>query len=515
MEAGEPIALCKIQGSLIASNTTFEQYVEFCNCDFVGDLDLSRCRFNKGIAFVGCRFQNVTLASTKVEGDCQIRACYFSEDAKFERLQVNGNLEVRAPRMKIELAGNKHPEFQEAPYVVFKGYADFRQIRVSGEINFGSAQFEGGTDFYNARIDGPAFFRKDFCKAFRRTKDKSVGWPNEVFKGVTFNNPKDEQNWSARFRDAYFGGEINFHAAQFKGPANFSYLKCMGLAFFCSSSKSQTTTSTFPCKFSKELDFEGARFATSLRLDLAIFSDSDAVNFRDCHVAESLVFRRSFPKKLLLTGCTYKRIECDNYELVISGLNNFNNARSERESAGNAFDRSSWIQFESTLRGDGEVKWADRAYRARMRKERRDALPWYAWAPSFFWDLGAAYGTSSWRLFLISLAIFVAGVSVYYTGELQQVNPIGNEVAKFEPGTFDGCWWTSKQFERAVEVSLYQISPLKLPVGEEFKPHEGRMWFAVLEKFMGWLLIPLLVASLGGFLNRKAKSGGESEGGEE
>jgi Pentapeptide repeats (9 copies) len=413
------------------------------------------------------------------------------------------------------LKGISTPAFQEAPYVVFKGYADFRQIRVSGEVNFGSAQFEGGADFYNARIDGPAFFRKDFCKAYRSTKNDSIGWPDDIFKGVTFSDPNDRQNWSARFRDAYFGGEMNFHAAQFKGLAAFSYLKCMGLAFFCSSSKSKTHTSELPCKFDKELDFEGAHFASSLRLDLATFPCSNVVNFRDCHIAENLVFRRSFPKKLLLTGCTYRRIECDNYEFVICGLNDFKNARTGQESTPNTFDRSSWIQFEATLRGNGEVEWADKAYRARMRQERRNALPWYRRAPSVLWDLGAAYGTSSWRLFLIALAIFLVGIPVFYRGQLQQVSPTSIEGPLFEPGSFKEEWWTSEQFQRALEVSLYQISPLKLPVGEEYKPRGGGKWFAVLEKIMGWLLIPLLVASLGGFLHRKAKAGGESEGGEE
>jgi hypothetical protein len=323
-----------VKGQMIAdidwSNTTFSEPVSFSQCSFKM-VDLSHSRFQKGLEFVGCVFEgSVSFEGARVDGDCQFRACRFCENARFDRLQVNGKLEVRAPRDKTVLANGPDPlvvaAFLKAPYVTFKKDTSFSQIRVSGEANFGSAQFYGSADFYNARIAGPAFFRIDYCKLFRETGDKSKSFPDEIFPPVRFGedpqsnilvrNEYSQEKTRCRFRDAYFGGELNFHGAIFRVKADFSYLHCQGAAFFCFNSPERTE---IPCVFKSEVDFEGARFSTTLRLDEAVFSN-EAVSFRDCRIVDDLGFGSTIPAALFLTGCRYKRILGASHEVLVKKI---------------------------------------------------------------------------------------------------------------------------------------------------------------------------------------------------
>jgi hypothetical protein len=234
--AGRAVSEKEISGALELRHATFTKHVKFVNCDFADEVELSGSRFERGVEFIGCQFaRKVSLESCTIDGELHLRACVFKDEACFERLWVNGKLEARAPRNNKELHGNIH-EFGIKPYIIFEGFADFAQIHIKGEANFGSAQFENGTDFYNARFDGPVFFRQDYCKSYRRAKEKAeelknqippviveplkldpTAFPDEVFRPVCFKGDK------ARFRDAYFGGELNLHATEFVARADFSY----------------------------------------------------------------------------------------------------------------------------------------------------------------------------------------------------------------------------------------------------------------------------------------------------
>lgn len=158
-----------IESELNVTGHTFTNSVSFKNCHFSNAVDLSNCHFEKGLEFVDCVFESrFKLVGAVVKGDCEFRACLFEDDANFDRLQVMGILEVRAPKERTVLNVNKEltnsddsnsPSiFMLQPWVIFKKEARFSQIHVKGEANFGSAQFEGWADFYNAKIEGPAFF---------------------------------------------------------------------------------------------------------------------------------------------------------------------------------------------------------------------------------------------------------------------------------------------------------------------------------------------------------------------
>jgi hypothetical protein len=167
----------------------FAEHVRCSNCTFSEGIDLPSCRFEKGVEFIRCEFaKSFSMESCRSEGDFHLRACVFKQEARFERLQVNSKLEVRAPRNNTELDGSI--EYRERPWVEFEEFATFSQMHIFGEANFGSAQFNNGVDFYNARIEGPVFFRKDYCKAYRRAQKEAQRQICPLVSGFFLGNRK-------------------------------------------------------------------------------------------------------------------------------------------------------------------------------------------------------------------------------------------------------------------------------------------------------------------------------------
>jgi uncharacterized protein YjbI with pentapeptide repeats len=476
----------EISGSICLKDFTFSEPVRFSNCDFSGELDLSGCRFNKGFSFIGCVFeQKVWFEGARADGDSQFRACVFYKECRFDRLHINGKLDVRAPR-NIEplLKKNRYyardgQTLKYTPYVIFKEPANFSQIHISGEANFGSVQFLSGADFYNARIDGPAFFRRDGCKE----KNEAKKFPDKHFENTYFAGK------TARFRDAHFGSELDFNGAEFQCYADFTYVHCQGIVFFCDELVHEMPE--HPCKFRQKLNFEGGRFETSLRLDEAEFKDE--VNFRDCRIAETLGFT-AVPTRLIMTGCSYKRVKCAHPDKFVEALK-------RREDDQEKFDRSSWVQLETTLRYSGEVQLADTVYRDRMVQERKWALAGYQKPLNRVWELVAGYGTAPWKLAVICCLMLLIGTITLRLGQFNKVTKDGVD-----------C---SKSTVTAFEVSLSQFSPFKLPVGENCALEGRNKWIALLLRIGGWILVPLLAANLAGLLHRKAVPSRESGGGGE
>ena len=503
IQSGQSVELSNLVDGMKRLHHTFHEHVRFAQCSFSGDVDLSNCRFDKGLEFVGCTFNGqVSLESARVDGDCHFRACRFKDYARFDRLAVDGKLEVRAPRYKTDLKDNREG-FIEKPYVVFESNVGFSQIRVSGEANFSSAQFYGEADFYNAHIGGPIFFRKDSCKA----EEGERKFADNVFPVVTFGIDYDKVSVRprARFRAVYLGGELNFHGAIFRPDADFSYLRCKGIAFFCEPFKPQV----FPvCQFERGLDFEGAHFSAAVALRDAKFSPCNVVSFKDCYIADGLIFRGTMPAQLCLTGCTYKRIVCSDTQCLIAAIKTFqepgsavlegckpppNSAKQKPE-----FDRSIWMQLEATLRNEGKLELADEVYIQRMRQEGRLTLNGPARIWNRMWDRFLLYGTSQKKLLFICVAFVLINALLFFA--IREFGaPRSNLVTRL------------KDFGKAAETSLHWFSPIKLPIGDE-PPHGLAAWIASLEKVMGWIMIPLLAANVAGLLHRKAPPKSESEG---
>lgn len=421
--------------SLRFKDDPFTAHVRFVRCRFRGETNFARAIFFRGLTFIACVFEDkVTFEAARVDGDCGFRAVQFCGNATFDRLVVNGKLDMRAESLvedrEIVTAALAAGMVSFRP-VHFGADVSFNQMHVAGEVNLGSARFLGSAEFYNARIDGSLLLRRD--------KDKMQ--PNVGFDGVEFAR-------EVRFRDARVGGELNFHGAQFASRADFSMIRCNGPAFFCDP-KPDFGDPT-PCKFKGVADFSLAHFQ-QLHLGRTIFEGG--VDFTDTR------YRRIE----VIDDSSYRRLRKAFRKPRANDL-----GQEAHRKPVYVFERTRWLQLESVLRRQGESAAADHIYRERVWRSgapplmrRLSVLPWW---------LLSGFGT----LPLLPVLWCVVTVCVF---------------ARFEHWDFLG--------------SFLHFFP------QDLGPPEvaDRTLLAVSERVAGWVLLPATVASVAGFLNRKASAG--------
>jgi hypothetical protein len=511
LSLGNEVRNRKITGPLIRPDTEFQHPVRFYSCDFGGDVDLTRCRFARRVEFVGCYFRGlVKIRAAVVNGDCEFRAVIFGGDVDCDRLTVRGKLEVRAPSwddLTGKVAKDEAPEqdagydLRKRPYVRFWGLARFSQMQVDGEANFGSAQFFQYADFYNAKISGPAFFRIDRFKPDPHSD--AIDFPPVRFYG------------GARFRDVNFGGEVNFRNAEFWGNVDFTLMRVGGQVFFRPEAygadpgrfpRSSIRPTVFhseaaPQKTSVEdgpkqpkgigesepagpegkdeekclVDFSHARLGSSVELA--------GVGFGDDPKSKRMVVQWD--------DCVYGGID-----LKDDDLDEFIKVLKRQK-----FERSAWLQLESVLRKQGDEKGADKVYRERMSREGRElSLP--RGLGRALWWVTSGYGTRPLLVLFWCAVICCVGWLVFACeGVLEYDPPLSVKSYRAALGTdLPKCG----DAHDALEVSLYQFVPIKLPFGEDCRPTGAAHWAAFM-RVIGSILVPLLGANLAGLLHRKAK----------
>lgn len=582
----KPITRKVVSCPMDFANHLFERPLVFQNCRFEGPVDFSGARFGWSIKFIGCAFEKgLQMSTALVGGDCEFRGVTFREAASFTRAHIRGKLEMRAPKNKTEIDdGLKGVNC----YVTFDCPAEFSQIHIEGETNFGSAQFHRWADFYNARIEGSAFFRIDRSKAL----GKDLGYKGYLFPPVRFFH-------GVRFRDASIGGELNFHGAQFWGTIDLSYIRVSRDVFF----KDPEKQTSEPCRFSNkslwivneiqedsvidlnsgpptviplqkletpdhvralsklpdehtafavlrfkrtdgrelelwpqellpEVTLAGARLRGSIYFEGANFEIP--LNLENCKISHTLAFvgRNSLPKQINLSDCEYKHIGLPFQQIgciskpqqrVTPCLESLMEAMKKSL----PYRRQPWIQLESALRRMGDVKEADAVYIKRRRNENSHLTSVFKLIDKL-WDLSSAYGTSPRRLLVIGFFVIFLGAILFGVGEVGRESENRRRIvraaidnvsvdhirAKREMSscltTFElTCWITS------AEISLYQFSPIRLPIAEDYQPEGWLAGWAALERIVGWIIVPLVVGTLAGQLNRKAEPKEEAEGADE
>lgn len=592
----QPITHKEVSCPIDLRNHRFKRPLVFQNCRFKDSVDFSGARFGWSIKFIGCAFDNgMKMTAAVVRGDCEFRGVTFREAATFTRAHIRGKLEMRAPKKKKEIDDGLEGV---NCYVTFDCPAEFSQIRVEGETNFGSAQFHRWADFYNARIEGSAFFRIDRSKAL----GEDLGYKGYVFPPVRFFH-------GARFRDASIGGELNFHGAQFWGKIDLSYIRVSGDVFFKDPDKKPTTepcrfynkslwivneiqedsvtdvnsepptvialqkletpdhvralsklpdehTAFVPLRFKRidgqelelwpqelvpEVTLAGARLRGSMYFEEANF-EIPLLNLENCKIGYTLAFagRNSLPKEINLLDCEYKHIAVTCLKSLMEAMKWAPQADqppcvpgepasscAEATPKKKPYRRQPWIQLESALRRMGEVEDADTVYIKRRQIENSQLKPVFKLIDKL-WDLSSAYGTSPRRLLVIGFLVILLGTILFRVGEVGRESENGRRIvrAAIDNVSVDHipakremssclttleltCWIT------AAEISLYQFSPIKLPIAEDYRPEGWLAGWAALERIVGWIIVPLIVGTLAGQLNRKAEPKEESEGADE
>ncbi len=474
----------------------FGATADFRDSVFGGDVDF------EGIIFQG----QAKFSSASCEGTMTFKGAQFQDTAEFDGMRVHEELNFEGARFNS-------PVHQ----------ANFEKAVVSSSLFLSGAHFDGGASFEGLRIEGAVAQFRDvhFVKStsfnvaefagsaeFRRAQFQPESAP--VFDGVHFGGgcSFDGATFDAEFliRAAEFEGEASFQGVTFRRKSDFSISHFASIARFKSKPAQPGGTAQIPAAaFNGAVSFEHARFDRDARFDDAIFRDS--VNLREASFRVVYLAgngRVGNDKQLQgavdLTGCTYDRIQAD-WKALLEALHAY------EQQPRVSYSRQPYAQLEKTCRAVGQDRAADDIYlerrqveRGRLRLFRGRFLDW-----SYF--ILANYGVRPWQLIVYALVgILLATVGFCLPGSVQSKKDANSTTSQTCPFTTQGSLKLADAGRLAVRYFL-PVDVSVLPGCEASSNYCWRLRFqdwAALIHVLGWLLVPVGIASLTGILRRVA-----------
>lgn len=429
----------------------------------------------------------------------------FFDDAKFEG---EGSVNFGHASFGMNLVCRR---------VEFQGPAEFDSLSCGLSGMFHECTFQKDADFDHAHFGtnmscdsvtfcGPATFRSLECA------------DSGLFRNAQFED-------DAKFGGAVFGGNLECNGKQtvFKKSANFNRVRCERSGRFdevCFLSTDKTTDLVHT-HFGVNLNLEGAHFAgpvdlwmahvgQTLRLTGARFERTTALRgatIGQIEIRDSVLpFTRG---NLRMRGCTFASFIGD--ESVATQVVEAQDIA--------AFSRDPYLQLERYYSNIGDDIQATQIYRKGRLAHLKNA--WVAntsthWSKKtivkdWFLKVSTYYGTQTWRLLVPLVLLFVLGTWLFWPDD--SLRPIPSASAE-PPAKIVTSSTSADKNENADNLepkAVYRPGyslDLLLPV---VNLHFENQWeprnpwlraYAAFQIVMGWILIPLLLASLAGFIRR-------------
>jgi len=377
---------------------------------------------------------------------------------------------------------------------------DFRYASFGLNLECSGATFSGEADFNSIRCVNSGFFRD-----------------------VRF----ELERGSVSFGDALFGGNLEAQRAVFNGPLSLNRTRCEGSGHF---TKAELKGCDFAYSyFGRNLTLEEADFAEPLDLTQARVEHSmllNGVTFR------SKVALYGAVVGLLVAdeGFTFQKESLHLQRFVIHAFRGgkdtavaFVRAQDPIE-----FSREPYLQLEKyyTSVGD-EVEAKKMHYRGRrdlrenVKKIQREhgIRKWPPWtkAGDVLLKYLTGYGVRTWLLSIYIVLFLIVGTCIFWQDSTVRPRASVTSDARVAVGTNTGELSTPSSVEeqRSSERTWQTLSPfaysldLFLPLvnlryDERWEPTDQvRVGYALVHAMAGWLLVPLLVASLAGIVRRQ------------
>lgn len=166
------------------------------------------------------------------------------------------------------------------------------------------------------------------------------------------------------------------------------------------------------------------------------------------------------------------------------------------------FKRSNYLAIENTLRNEGLDERADEVNVAMRRRDRLSTTSlWKIWFDSFL-DLSIKYGTTSKRLVCVMIALFALSVWIFSNPNHVEYNisPASQKPPPVEHPA-PASWGLPQSALFAARLNVPIVS---LGIDEKVQPSGfGLKVFAIGVTAASWVMWPLLVASMSGFIRKK------------
>jgi hypothetical protein len=342
-----------------------------------------------------------------------------------------------------------------------------------GQVDFAAASFnyldcrevtfQGRASFYGLKCaDGASFRGAEFMRRFvKEPRPLSPRW-------------EDFEQSSVDFRFAYFGSNLEFASSYFERGVRLEEAKISG-----------------------KLDLTEAQFR-------------DGASFYGATIGRLVFVHPYFGQSLDLRECTFEWFRGNEKEAMILLLS--------QDPV--TFSSDPYVQLENYYNRIGNRHEASEMYRAGRAARRKNAYdrggstvwPWKQKLGDQVLRVLTGYGVRTGRLFWVALVFVLAGFFIFLPdAALVEVDasgssssPNGKLVASTASAGGQGSYGPGERIWDRATYSLDLFLPVvKLGVDDQWEPNHltSEIWVFV-HQFVGWLVVPLLLASLAGIIKK-------------
>jgi uncharacterized protein YjbI with pentapeptide repeats len=432
------------------ANAIIADPIDLTNAQIQYEVRLEHCEFMKGVTFIRAKFSGLmSFDGTAFNGDANFHHVKTGESIFLRKTVFKGQVNFDSAVVSDNfVAGWTAFQNKENP-------ADFTRLTVGGDANFDFAEFD--TQAYFAWADIGHNFTAQEARFFNAARFDEIKVGSD-----------------AQFQKAEFDGEVDFESANITGnfgvpgakfqsktePVLFRLMKVGGYAVFNDA------------VFNGSVDFRYAEFAW---LDL-----SDA----------SLP---TVPSQFQMQGMTYKyisaaRTEPESHKALLKLVDQ------------SAYSADVFSRLEDFFIREGYTRHADEAFIAgKLRVRERYFLngrsvpeyflsgDWLRWFGSTMLYLLVGYGRRPWQAVIPCAFLIILGCILFSPSKMEPRNPVE------APRAYNRFWYSFGLFLPFVDLQADKL----------WKPKSDQTFlrnYMQLHILLGWILIPIVLASLTGLI---------------
>jgi hypothetical protein len=499
-----------VEGVLHSNGATFKKAATFSGTHFYKSVYFDSV-FKKDACFIGADFKgnayfsnakfhaNVLFSSTQITGTADFGRAYFAGKADFNGIQIGKGLicgelaaqgtEIASIRVKFDgevdftaAQIGTNADFDNAQ---FMQAASFNSIHVGGYIRFNGATFESNFDFTAAKVGSNAQFTDTGFKSGEVSFNSIQIDGNLICLNTIF-------ECQVNFRMATVNGGVSFNKARFNEPTiqfnNDVSDSCVDLAGI----KVYGPIKFVDAIFGQKADLRGSHFYKDIEFKSTTFSKSVDLSNVTCLGTIFLNENSEFRDTIRLDGTTYYNIEpLSHWKYLL---------KPQRIISTTSFNLQPFTHLEMVLNRSGEDQLANDVYYEGQRRHSEtitlESRQFGLWLKDRFLWLVTGYGIKLERLLILSLLILILSAFAFLSDGAVVTDNTSPETVKLN--------WLE-----AFGFSVNQFLPISIPFGDNWIPSSksldiglSSVFFATIIKIIGWILVPIGVSGLAGWLKR-------------
>lgn len=446
--------------------------VTFANAVFEGSANFEIMEVGTNFAADSVQFKNpeseAAFYGLKVGQSVTFANATFAGAMKFAAVEVGADfvadqLRCLNPNKEVEFYSSKIGKIATFVGSVFAGPVNFSGANIGYNLVMDDAAFNGEkaqASFYGLEVRQNGFFQR---AVFR-------GWAD--FGSTTFNGTLHMEEAKFQNRDstvsfnAMKADAVRLDKSQFNGPVDFSYINS-GSAFVANGARFDGWVSFYQAKVGGPAQLMDVQFA-------------DATNFSFSDFSSIYLSGSTFAGALDLQGMSYKYISAAEDEVN-------SRARLLELVKQASYSADVYGNLEQFFSRQGYRADADRVFVYGKHRERAERLHGLHWVGSWLLNLLVAYGRHPWQTSIPCVLLVVLGCFLFSPDkmELQKKEDAGR--------IYNRVWYSLGLFLPFVDLQMDRL----------WRPKSSH-WllrnYVRVHILLGWILIPVVIASLTGLI---------------